>query len=106
MEEDGDDSENNVEVIRTKKNETSNEYVDTYLFKCPHCGEFVEVAVPETNCCIFRHGTLKHNLQQVNPHMPQDQCEALIRQDLVFGCCKPFRLVLGEKPKVEICGYI
>lgn len=79
---------------------------NAYLFPCPHCGHYIEVAVPETNCCIFRHGTLKQGLAQVNPHMPKEECDALVAQDLVYGCCKPFRLVLADPVRVEICDYI
>lgn len=95
--------DNKVEIIKSEN--TGNV---TYLFKCPHCEEYIEVLSSETNCRIFRHGTFKHNMEQVNPHLPKDQCDSLIQQDLVYGCCKPFRLVISsaEDLTVEMCDYI
>lgn len=80
-----------------------------YLFKCPNCKVLTQVAENEVNCQIFRHGVMKRSGQQVNPHAPKEHCDQLVEQDLVYGCCKPFRLFRGNSGAVEyadICDYI
>ena len=69
---------------------------------CPHCDLFVWIE--EINCRIFRHAVYKHNGEPIHPHSPQIECEALVREDKVFGCAKPFRLNSLNEP--EICDYI
>ena len=71
--------------------------------KCPNCNLYVLILKNELNCRIFRHGVLKSNMTQINPHMPKNQCDELKRMDLIYGCGKPFRYVNN---KLEICGYI
>jgi hypothetical protein len=70
---------------------------DFYFFKCPHCEQEVVVEVKELNCCIFRHAVYKHNYQQVDPHLRKDECERLVKEDKVYGCCKPFEIISKEK---------
>lgn len=80
-----------------------------YVFICPHCDCLVQVSEDQVNCHIFRHGILKSTGQQINPHAPQDHCERLMKQDLVHGCCKPFRLSRDETGVItyaEKCDYI
>ncbi len=78
------------------------------LFACPHCGETIGVQRKEVNCKIFRHGIMKHNGQQIDPHLPKDACDRLAADGSIIGCGKPFRLV--EQPDlsftIEECGYI
>ncbi len=96
-----------AKIVAVETNITENgKHTSAYLFPCPHCGDYVQVAVSDTNCCIFRHGVHKRGLAPVNPHMSKDQCEELVTQDLVYGCCKPFRLVLSDPIHVEACDYI
>lgn len=76
-----------------------------YLFTCPHCEGQIEVDKTQVNCAIFRHAIYKKNLTQVNPHLTKEACNSLIKKDLVYGCCKPFRINIDTK-KVEICDYI
>lgn len=68
---------------------------------CPHCGDYVEIL--ELNCRIFRHGVYKKNMTQINPHMPRPDCEALITNNEIYGCGKPFKVV---DAKAESCDYI
>lgn len=80
-----------------------------YLFECPHCNAMIQVMKDEVNCSIFRHGILKSNGQQINPHSPKDYCEDLIKLELANGCCMPFRLLKGSTDLyeyVEICDWI
>ena len=79
---------------------------DFFIFNCPHCSEEIIVKISELNCRIFRHGVYKHNYEQVNPHLPQIECERHVSQDLVYGCCKPFEIITdGSKNYVQICEY-
>jgi hypothetical protein len=39
---------------------------------------------------------MKSNGQQVNPHASKEDCEMLSTENLVYGCCNPFRIILGE----------
>lgn len=68
---------------------------------CPHCGGGVEIE--SVNCGIFRHGIMKATGVQMEPHLPKDQCEQLVKTDAIRGCGKPFRLV---DKKAEVCDYI
>ena len=78
------------------------------IFECPWCEEFVVVGKNEINCCIFRHGTFKGTGEQINPHMPKEECDRLKSLDLIYGCSKPFRVILkdDEKYLVSECDYI
>jgi hypothetical protein len=72
---------------------------------CPHCKEYVEIV--EINCAIFRHGTFKNNGQQMDPHTPKPLCDQYIQTNAIYGCGKPFKIVIREKMLVaEICDYI
>lgn len=80
------------------------QYIDAdhcYVFDCPHCGIPVQVAENEVNCQIFVHGIMRSTGLQVNPHAPKEHCDRLIKQDLVYGCCKPFKLFRGQSGAVE-----
>ena len=81
-------------------NEKSNPIV-----QCPHCQEFVEIL--EINCAIFRHAIFKSTGQQIDPHTPKNLCEQYIKDNLIYGCGKPFKVILNNKLlSVEICEYI
>ena len=55
---------------------------------CPHCLE--AIVIEQLNCCIFRHGTLKTNGQQIDPHASKELCDFYIKNELIYGCGKPF----------------
>ena len=44
---------------------------DNIIVKCPHCELMIFVFINEFNCRIFRHGIYKHNMQQIDPHLPK-----------------------------------
>jgi hypothetical protein len=71
------------------------------IVKCPHCNE--SVIIEQINCGIFRHGVYKINNDQIDPHMNKEACEELIKNDLIYGCGKPFQIVNNE---AVICDYI
>ena len=76
-----------------------------FEIKCPHCGEYV--IIEQINCAIFRHGVLKSNLSQINPHLAKLECDKLKEHDLIYGCGKPFKVILknNEWNGIE-CDYI
>ena len=72
---------------------------------CPHCKDFI--LIKKINCAIFRHGTLKKNKKQINPHAPREMCEYYIKNELIYGCGKPFRIVNNNGIlETEVCDYI
>ena len=72
---------------------------------CPHCDEYVEIL--ELNCKIFRHGILKSNNTQMNPHASEEECNFLIVNNLIYGCGKPFRIeTIDNIMKPFKCDYI
>tara|TARA_B100001778_G_C18129882_1_gene424548 strand:- start:291 stop:551 length:261 start_codon:yes stop_codon:yes gene_type:complete len=80
-----------------------NESEKTFYFECPHCKVLCEVKEEDIRCTIFRHAVYKKNSTFVNPHASKEECNKWIREDLVYGCGKPF---IFDGKKVEICGYI
>lgn len=89
-----------------EKIETLGCYILT--IQCPHCQDYFEVKVPELNCMIFRHASFKENMEPIHPHLDKESCEELVKNELVYGCAKPFQIILLEngKYKIEICDYI
>ena len=62
------------------------------------------VVITEINCSIFRHGVLKSNGQQINPHATQQECKSFLERDLIYGCGKPFQLIqLAGKQEFSFC---
>lgn len=74
---------------------------------CPHCACQVEIS--DINCGVFRHAVYKTSPpQEVHPHAPQHECERLVRENLVHGCAKPFRVVRDPETNVfvaVVCGW-
>ena len=75
----------------------------SYFINCPHCGIDIEILKNEINCTIFRCGKYKLNGQQINPHLPKEECDRLKQNDLIWGCGKPFKF---DGAILNICGYI
>ena len=96
------------------KSKTSNPVIwiesdNCYLFDCPHCNVPIIVESNQVNCKIFRHGIMKDTYEQVDPHTSKSVCDELVAKQLVLGCCKPFRLLVGTTGRVETvvqCPYI
>lgn len=92
---------------------------DRYYFLCPHCDGPIEVLKSELNCAIFRHACYYTTSEEknsdgipyiviqnpINPHMPQEQCESLLKEGKILGCAKPFKIDVAKKC-AEKCGYI
>lgn len=76
-------------------------------FPCPHCGLYTLVELKDLNCCIFRHGYYKAENIQVEPHASKEQCDLLVQNDKVLGCCRPFKILFDNMSyKVMQCDYI
>ena len=75
------------------------------IVKCPFCDEFI--IIEKINCGIFRHGIIKSTLKQMEPHLPKDKCDYLKEKNMIFGCGKPFQiLMVNEEMIVQKCDYI
>ncbi len=75
------------------------------ILLCPHCNDFI--IIRKINCGIFRHAALKKNNKQIDPHTPKELCEYYIKNNLIYGCGKPFKIVTNNnKFETEICDYI
>lgn len=75
------------------------------LIECPHCkGTCI---IEEIACGIFRHGVYKQTLTQIPPHAPKEMCDALVAQDQIYGCGKPFQLIYElTEYQATPCEYI
>ena len=72
---------------------------------CPNCN--VYVIIKKINCAIFRHGYFKNNNNQIDPHASKELCDYYIRENLIYGCGKPFKLIINDnKLESVICDYI
>lgn len=67
------------------------------VVECPNC--FTPVLIEKLNCCIFRHGVLKANGQQINPHALKELCDFYVEKDLIVGCGKPFQIIVNPVSK-------
>ena len=57
--------------------------MEDYITKqCPHCNQWVYLPKQEFNCKIYRHGILKSNYTQIDPHLPKDVCDKLKQNDV------------------------
>jgi hypothetical protein len=70
---------------------------------CPHCGDYI--IIEELNCGIFRHGVYKTG-EQIDPHMKEKQCLQLVKDCLIYGCGKPFQIIINNGIHVQKCEYI
>jgi len=83
-----------------------------YVFICIHCQEPFVISHTEFNCRILRHGVYKATLQPINPHASKDECDAFVKNGLIFGCGKPLRIVnsmvndAAEQYSIIDCDYI
>ena len=86
---------------------------ETYniVIECPHCKNLI--LIERLNCCIFRHGVFKSNGKQMDPHTEKELCQLYVKNDLIFGCGKPFQIIPNDHSKnnddkfiAVICPYI
>jgi hypothetical protein len=76
------------------------------IVTCPHCNDLI--LIEQLNCRIFRHGILKLNNTQINPHASKEECDYYINNDSIYGCGKPFKVLENENNELTavICEYI
>ena len=78
---------------------------DTKIVICPHCQEYIEII--QINCAIFRHASFKVSGQQIDPHTSKDICDQYIKDNIIYGCGKPFQVIVKDNIlSAEICDYI
>ena len=78
---------------------------DKNIVICPHCKD--PIIILNINCGIFRHGTYRQTGKQLNPHLFQSTCEYLFKNDMIYGCGKPFKIIQKDDILFAIeCGYI
>jgi hypothetical protein len=77
------------------------------IIECPYCKNQIQIYKNEINCAIFRHGTFKYTGLEINPHSSKEECDNYLKNDLIYGCGKPFRIIIenGEY-KAKNCDYI
>ena len=82
-----------------------------FVIECPHCKE--PVLIEKINCAIFRHGALKPDGQQIDPHSIKELCDFYLEKGLINGCGKPFKVIENTDSKDDadkfvaiICDYI
>jgi len=79
--------------------------IDLNVLTCPNCNE--PFIMEKLNCGIFRHGVLKENGKQIDPHSLKELCDYYIRENKIYGCGKPFQVVvINNNFKTIICDYI
>jgi hypothetical protein len=75
------------------------------IVTCPHCND--QTIIEKLNCGIFRHGSYKLSGKQIDPHTSKEVCDDLINNNLIYGCGKPFKIVIINDIFIaEICEYI
>jgi hypothetical protein len=76
------------------------------IVQCPHCIQIIEIV--EVNCKIFRCGIYRDTYLQIPPHLPKSRCDFLSNNDKIYGCGKPFMIVLQSDDTYtsKVCDYI
>ena len=103
---------NNNDNEKVSNNDIKLDLVDDYVIvECPHCFMKIIVLLKDFNCKIFRHGVYKKSGKQIDPHMKKDMCDKLFNQNKIYGCGKPYKLVVIKSNNetiyfTEICDYI
>ena len=71
------------------------------VYSCPYCQG--GITIEQINCGIFRHGIYRSTGLQMNPHTPQQECERLVQQNVIWGCGRPFRF---DGKTIQPCDYL
>ena len=75
------------------------------IVTCPHCDK--SIIIEEINFGIFRHGVFKANGQQMEPHSNKTICDEAVEKDLIYGCGKPFQIIMQDTNVIiQKCDYI
>ncbi len=76
---------------------------NTFYFECPNCNVMCQVPQCEIRCTIFRHANFKKDMSFVPPHASKEECDRWIKDDIVWGCGKPFKF---DGTRVIKCDYV
>ncbi len=77
------------------------------LVVCPNCKNLMQIFKKDFNCKIFRHGVYKKTYTQIDPHLKKAACDNLIKNNLIYGCAKPFQLyTINNSYYAKKCDYI
>ena len=76
------------------------------IITCPNCNDIVIIS--ELNCCIFRHAIYIKTNEQIDPHSSKEICDELFETGQIYGCGKPFQIVILENGTwiIQKCDYI
>jgi hypothetical protein len=76
------------------------------IITCPKCNDILIIS--ELNCYIFRHGIYKKTNEQIDPHLSKEKCDILIETNQIYGCGKPFKIIIQDDNTliIEKCDYI
>jgi len=86
-------------------NPNRQDIINDILIECPHCKQYI--LIEKLNCRIFRHGTMKTNGHQIDPHASKELCDFYIEKNMINGCGKPFQIVNSNNEFIAIiCDYI
>ena len=44
---------------------------------------------------------MKDTYKQVNPHLSKFDCDNLVKENKVIGCCKPFEIIVNAKKEYK-----
>lgn len=58
---------------------------------------------------MFRHGIYKNTYQQIPPHLLKIECDELLKNNKIYGCCTPFYFCKNKiinESTINICDYI
>ena len=80
--------------------------IENFIIKCPNCDDLI--IIEKLNCCIFRHGVIIESNKQIDPHSTKELCEYYIKNKLIYGCGKPYKIIINENNEyIPIkCDYI
>ena len=79
---------------------------NTIILQCPYCLDYYIIYKKELNCRIIRHGIYKENYKQIDPHLCKEECDRLVKENLIYGCGKPSEIIIeNNEYKCIICEY-
>jgi hypothetical protein len=67
------------------------------VVECPHCRNLLFLHVKPGQTLVFRHGILKENFNLVDPNVTNEECQLLLQNKKVIGCCKLFCVHISNK---------
>jgi hypothetical protein len=81
---------------------------EDFIVICPNPQCKMHIIIEKLNCFIFRHGILKSNGLQIDPHASKELCDYYIQNNLIYGCGRPFQIIKNDKGEfVSVgCDYI